>query len=103
MSNRSNFTCWVCGKQYHYCPHCEAIASWKAIACTPRHYQIHMILSEYREGVYNKEEAKAAFEHIGICEEDYDTLLESVTRDIKLIMEDKDNKSSKTTRARNKK
>ena len=91
----NNRSCWVCGKTYSYCPHCQSIGSWKAIACSPTHYQIYMILTEYRGGVISKEEATAQFTNIGIDEEELNTILDSVARDIKQIITD-DSKSKKS-------
>lgn len=56
------FSCWICGKEHEYCPDCDRTHGWKYVACCYEHYQIHVILNEYVEGVRTKEEARQALE-----------------------------------------
>ena len=80
-------TCWICGKEYEYCPHCRRYQTWKKHSCCPSHYQIEMIMNEFREGVTTKEEATIEFSNIGITEDyDFSNLLPAVARDIKEII-----------------
>lgn len=75
--------CWICGKEYNYCPHCPRYEQWQSNSCSTEHYQINLILGELREGVINESEAKVRFDNIGINEDyDFSQLLPSVARDI---------------------
>lgn len=79
--------CQICGKEYNYCPKCKNIGSWKAIADTHECYQIAMVLTGYREGIVNEQQAKEQFENIGInADTDLTHLLGAVARDVKMII-----------------
>lgn len=90
--------CRICDKQYNYCPHCKRYESWKAYACSPEHYQIHLIIDELNEGIINKLEAKTKFNNIGINENyNFDEFLPEITEVIKAIILFEE-KPKKTTR-----
>jgi len=57
--------CWICGKEYSFCPVCQSERSWRAKACTAEHYQINQIITEYREGILTAVQAKEKLENIG--------------------------------------
>src|SRR5574344_892401 len=81
--------CTICGKEYAYCPTCERLGGWKYYTDTPECFQIFMILSEIREGVITKEEAKTNFGHIGITSDyDYSNLIPAVADVVKDIVTD---------------
>lgn len=87
MANSLNSTCQICGKQYHYCEDCRKHGNWRRIADTPEHYQIAMILTEYREHIINDKEAAEFFRDCGITiDSDFSEYLEAVARDIKAII-----------------
>lgn len=88
MANYCN--CWICGKEYKCCPKCKDYVSWKSIACTPKHYQVAMILREYDNKLINEQEAKDLFNNIGIkSSSDCVGYLEAVTEKIKGIIDTK--------------
>lgn len=108
----NNKECWICGKTYNYCPKCEKVGSWRAIACSPEHFQIDTIIREYREGIITKNEAVSLFDNIGINNKyDFKNILPSVVNDIKKIIDmpdvqtcdDKDTVEVITTKRGNKK
>lgn len=78
--------CWICGKEYDACLNCNKTNGWKRFACSEEHYQIHQILSEYREGIINPKEATEMFEHLDIKADTELNLLEAITTDIKAII-----------------
>lgn len=87
VSNKKN--CTICGKEYVYCPNCEKLGGYKYYADTPECYQIFMILSEIREGVITKAEAKTNFSYIGITSDyDFSNLIPSVAEVVKDIVTD---------------
>lgn len=87
MANSLNNTCQICGKKYHYCGDCRKHGNWRRIADTPEHYQIAMILTEYREHIIDEKEAAECFSNLGIkIDSDFSEYLEAVARDIKAII-----------------
>ena len=79
--------CWICGREYNYCPNCEEYGSWRATACTSEHYQIHEIITELHEKVIDEKEATQLLSNIGItADSDLNNLLPSVTARIKDII-----------------
>lgn len=81
-------TCWVCGKEHEYCPTCDKVHGWKYVADTHEHYQVYMIIEEYRNGVYTKEEAaKVLNETCGIkAESDLSWMLPNVEKGVREII-----------------
>ena len=78
--------CQICGKEYDCCPDCLRRGTWKAITCCPEHYQIHHILREYREDILTAKEATERLADCGITDGMELNLLESVERDVKIII-----------------
>lgn len=58
MASNYNHTCIVCGKNYYACNKCEKANSYKVITDKPECFAVHLILTEYRQGVIDKAEAK---------------------------------------------
>ena len=92
--------CWICGKEYDACLSCKQINGWRRIVCSPEHYQIHQIISEYREGIITDKEAAELFSNIGITINSELDLLGAVMRDIKDII--KKGTSKKMPKLKNK-
>lgn len=83
----SKYHCWICDKEYDYCPHCKRYETLKSKTCSGEHYQIHIILQEFREGVLTKAQAKKKFNNIGIDKEsDFSNMIPAVAKDIKKIL-----------------
>lgn len=79
--------CWICGSEYKYCEKCDPLHSWKTMACTRSHYQIVMIIDEYRNGVINVKEATEKFKNIGITlDSNFSEYLPEVAELIKKII-----------------
>lgn len=82
-----NATCPICGKKYYRCGKCAKFKAWKSIADEYEHYQIAMILTQYREGISNAEESTEQFDKIGITgNSDFSVYLPAVARDINKIL-----------------
>lgn len=64
MDKLINHWCKVCGSGYHACNECDRrdFITWRAIACTPEHFQAYTILHEYSSGKMQKEVAKKYLE-----------------------------------------
>ena len=75
--------CIICGNKYNYCPNCANTNGWKLYTDTHEHYQIFMIFQQYNAGVFNKEQARAAFKEIGItADTDLSKLKDNIAKDI---------------------
>lgn len=89
----AKYHCWICDKEYNYCPYCKRYETWKSKTCSSEHYQIHIILQEFREGVLTKAQAKKKFNNIGIDNDyNFSKLIPAVARDIKQILNTKQTK-----------
>ena len=84
----SNLTkCKICGEMYYYCPNCANTSARRLHACSPEHYQIHHLLSDYRAKVYTQEQAIEKFEKLGItADSNLDVYLPEVAEFIKKIL-----------------
>lgn len=49
MDKPINHWCKICGKGYYACNDCDSrnYITWRAVACTPEHFQAYMILHAY--------------------------------------------------------
>ena len=75
--------CLICGEKYNYCPNCAGTNGWRLYTDTHEHYQIFMVFQQYNSGVFNKEQARLAFEKIGItADSDLSKLKQNVAKDI---------------------
>ena len=71
MTEKINHWCVVCGKGYHACDACDETKSfipWRRITDTPEHYQVYLIIKQYRSGVMSKQQAKAMLSDIGVTD-----------------------------------
>ena len=79
--------CLICGEKYNYCPSCAGTHAWKFYTDTHEHYQIYMIIEQYNAKLYGKDDARIAFENIGItADSDLSKLKPSIAEQIKNIV-----------------
>ena len=79
--------CLICGEKYNYCPSCAGTHAWKFYTDTHEHYQIYMIIEQYNSKLYSKDDARIAFENIGItADSDLSNLKPSIAEQIKNIV-----------------
>lgn len=71
MNKIHNHWCKVCGSGYYACNDCDKqrFIAWRAVACTPEHFQAYMILHEYSGGGIDKKQAKNILETLVNLEE----------------------------------
>lgn len=65
--------CLLCGSEYEVCKMCARVAKmtpWRLDYDTPRHFQIHAIIKEIREGILTNEEAKEKLTELGVTPEE---------------------------------
>lgn len=94
--------CWVCGEKHEYCSHCGKTHGWKYVADTREHYQIYMIIEQYRCGVFSKEEAVEALAttcHVS-KEDDLSWMLPNVEKGVREIIGDKTPESKVKTKTK---
>ena len=60
MNKNINHWCKVCGAGYYACNECDRkiYIHWRAVACTPEHFQAYCTLHEYTGGSIDKNQAK---------------------------------------------
>lgn len=79
--------CLICGEKYNYCPSCAGTHAWKFYTDTHEHYQIYMIIEQYNSKVYSKDDARIAFENIGItADSNLSNLKPNIAEQIKNIV-----------------
>ncbi len=79
--------CLICGEKYSYCPSCAGTHAWKFYTDTHEHYQIYMIIEQYNSKLYSKDDARIAFENLGItANSDLSNLKPSIAEQIKNIL-----------------
>lgn len=90
MDKPINHWCKICGKGYYACNDCDSkhYITWRAVACTPEHYQAYMILHEYDGTDESKELSKAALEPL-IDATQINTYTETAQRLMNEIFENK--------------
>lgn len=67
MSSRKKRKCFICGKEYKYCPTCSEDAdkpTWYFICCCETCHEINDILSQHTAGRITTGEAKEKLEKI---------------------------------------
>ena len=90
--------CLICGEKYNYCPSCAGTHAWKFYTDTHEHYQIYMIIDQYNSKLYSKDDARIAFENIGItADSDLSNLKPSIAEQIKDIVAVETSKEDKAT------
>lgn len=96
--------CWVCGKEHEYCPTCGQTHGWRYVADTVEHYQIHMTIEEYRNGVLTKEQAIEVFaDKCGVhANDDLSWMLPHVEKGVREIIGEKERERTTKTARKNK-
>jgi len=96
--------CLICGEKYNYCPSCSGTHAWKFYTDTREHYQIYMIIEQYNSKLYSKDDARIAFENIGItADSDLSNLKPSIAEQIKNIVTVEKSDEDKTVLKKTKK
>lgn len=96
--------CLICGEKYNYCPSCAGTHAWKFYTDTHEHYQIYMIIEQYNSKLYSKDDARVAFENIGIIpDSDLSNLKPSIAAQIKDILTVEKSNEEKTVLKKTKK
>lgn len=88
MSREPNTWCRVCGAAYFHCTDCERVRSWRTVCDTPAHFQLFLILHEYREAG-DASAARTALDHIGFPGADFSVLLPEIQQIINEIIKEK--------------
>ena len=81
--------CLLCGSEYDVCKMCARVAKmtpWRLDYDTPRHFQIHAIVKEIREGILTNEEAKAKLNELGVTAEEVAGFVPSAQDTLKPVL-----------------
>ena len=81
MSDRTpNHTCLICDTKYYACDDCDSKIGklWRALCCSPLHYQIHFIVIGLRDKTMNENEAKSFLNHLCVSDKDIEFLKENI-------------------------
>lgn len=84
-----NHICLICQCGYYACNSCDKNKGWKSITCTAHHYQIYMVVYEYRNKITSKQEAIDSFSYIDITYDkinDYKNFKETIFETMKEIL-----------------
>lgn len=70
----------VCDTNYYACNDCDNKVgkSWRAIACSPSHYQVYFIVIGLRDKTMSEDEAKSFLNHLGIDKNYINSLKENI-------------------------
>lgn len=80
--------CRICGKKYKVCDRCETARNrtpWRVITDTAEHYQIWIIIRQYKQNLITKEEAKEMLSNIPFQNE-LDAFIPAIKDTINSIM-----------------
>ncbi|WP_434311465.1 hypothetical protein [Hominifimenecus sp. rT4P-3] len=87
MSDNLNHRCLICGRRYYACDDClkkRSFTPWRSITDTKEHYQLYLLLCDYRDGRLSRAEAREKLSRIEFSPEE---CLESVRQLLNEIME----------------
>jgi hypothetical protein len=76
--------CIICGAEYPF--KCKRIDTWRAICDTEEHYQIYMMLGDYRKNRVSAADMQAFLNRIGISISDVHVFLPSVANRLSEIL-----------------
>lgn len=82
--------CRICGKKYKVCDRCDTARNrtpWRVIADTAEHYQIWIVIRQYKQNLITKQKAKEMLSNIPFQDE-LDTFIPAVRDTINSIMTD---------------
>ena len=98
MSNPNTHICPICGKEYLHCDKCKKYGGYRALACSPEHFQFHIFIEEYRNGVITSEEFLDGIKRLNLLSDS--NILDSIRNLVKEIQDGvqkvSDGKKSKT-------
>jgi hypothetical protein len=107
MSNlEHNHKCNICGCTYYACDDCDSkeYIVWRAICCSPLHYQIYHVVNDYNFNVITKEQAYDFLIGLKLTDNDIVVLRDSVKSVINSILhENREELSEQSTEIKPKK
>lgn len=87
--------CRVCGKEYKVCDHCETARNrtpWRIITDTPVHYQIWVIVYQYKSNLIDRNTAREMLLQVPFKMEEIQSFIPSVREIIEEIIQPKKEK-----------
>lgn len=97
-----NNECCVCGKEYEVCVSCQNIKNlnpWRTICDTKEHYQVYIVVKDYKAKKITANEAKAMLENVNFDVHTISEYKDNVQKSLREIFRTRANKKSehKTT------
>ncbi|MCJ7836030.1 hypothetical protein MUB23_11620 [Cuneatibacter sp. NSJ-177] len=86
MASELNHRCLICGRRYHTCDDClkkHSFTPWRSITDTKEHYQLFLLLCDYRDGYLSR---KAAREKLSRIDFSLDECREGVRQQLMKIL-----------------
>lgn len=83
--------CRVCGKAYDVCPHCATVryyTPWRTICDTAQHYQIWVIVDQYKKGILDRAAAKRMLQKHRVRASDWKGYLPPVRDTVQEILKE---------------
>lgn len=73
--------CYLCGTEYEVCKLCRNVAEytpWRRMCDSSRHFQIYMIVKDFRKGLLKEAEAKEQLANLQVNIDEVKTFVPSV-------------------------
>ena len=90
MSKKEMSECLLCGTKYEVCKFCTQVkryTPWRQMCDSSRHFQINMIVLDYRKGILKAAEAKEQLEQLKVTVDEIKTFVPSVQETLLPIFE----------------
>lgn len=92
MAAKNMSNCFLCGAEYEVCKMCQNVMQytpWRRECDTARHWQIYMIVKDFRAGVLKADEAKKQLDHLKVTIAEVKTFVSSVQATLLPLFEEK--------------
>ena len=92
MAAKNMSNCFLCGKEYEVCKMCQNVSQytpWRRECDTPRHWQIYMIVKDFRKGILKASETKEQLDHLKVTFDEVKSFVPSVQKTLLPLYEEK--------------
>lgn len=92
MAAKNMSNCFLCGAEYEVCKMCQNVMQytpWRRECDTARHWQIYMIVKDFRSGVLKADDAKKQLDHLKVTISEVKTFVPSVQSTLLPLFEEK--------------
>lgn len=92
MAAKNMSNCFLCGAEYEVCKMCTQVTQytpWRKECDTARHWQIYMVVKDFRKGILKADEAKSQLNHLKVTISEIKTFVPSVQDTLLPLYEEK--------------